>query len=373
MQKKEHTEMINLKDVIREFMLMPSPSGYEKEMAQAMVRHMERYTKEIEVDRAGNVIACFPGNCPNAPKVMVFAHMDQLGFIVRKIEKNGLIQVDRLGGIPEKVLPGLTLLILGMDGTLTEGVFGMKSHHATSADEKYKVDLVTNLLVDIGAESDAEVYSRGIRVGCPVIYRPQFLELLHDHICGTAADNRCGCAALVSVAEQIANTEHAADIYLVGTVWEEFNIRGAVFAARKIQPDLAIGMDVVFCGDTPDLASKYDLHMGGGPAVGMYNFHGRGTLNGCIGHKGLYLHARKMAEAQQIPLQEFASVGMLTDTAYVQMEGQYVGCIDMGFPARYTHTPIESASVQDIQKLADLVAAMVLHIDETFPLGRFDA
>ena len=370
--KRKRGTMSNIKDIIREFMLTPAPSGYEKKMAFAMKAHMERYAESVTIDRAGNVISCFPGSDASAPKVMVFAHLDQLGFIVRKIEKNGLIQVDRMGGIPEKVLPALNLVIMGIDGILTEGVIGVKSHHTTSADEKYKVDLVTNLLIDIGASSDEEVYARGIHVGCPAIYKPQFNELLGDHVCGTAVDNRCGCAALVSIAKQLSKTPHAATIYLVGTVWEEFNIRGAVFAARAIRPDLAIGMDVVCAGDTPDLAGKYDLQMGNGPAVGVYNFHGRGTLNGCIGHKGLYMHARKTAEENGINLQEFASVGMLTDTAYVQMEGKYVGCLDMGFPCRYTHTPIESASVKDVRHLADLVTRMVATIGPDFPVGRFD-
>ncbi len=364
---------MEIREVIREFMLLPAPSGYEKKMALAMKRWMDSYTDQVTIDRAGNVIATFPGSDPSAPKVMVFAHMDQLGLIVRKIEKNGLIQVDRMGGIPEKVLPALNVLLMGIDGTVTEGVIGVKSHHTTSPEEKYKVDLVTNLLIDIGATSDEQVRSRGIRVGCPVIYRPQYNELLNGHVSGTAVDNRGGCAALVSVAEQLSSMHHDATIYLVGTVWEEFNIRGAVFAARAVRPDLAIGMDVVFAGDTPDLSGKYDLQVGAGPAVGMYNFHGRGTLNGCIGHRGLYLHALRTAQESGIPLQEFASLGMLTDTAYVQMEGNYVGCLDMGFPCRYTHTPIESASVEDLQQLADLVTKMITAIGADFPVGRFDA
>ncbi len=361
-----------IRDVLSQFMLTPAPSGYEKRMALLMKEHLSAYSDNVRIDRAGNVISEFPGTNPAAPKVMVFAHMDQLGFIVRKIEPNGLIQVDRMGGIPEKVLPALNVLFLGIHGELTEGVIGVKSHHTTSADEKYKVDLVTSLYFDIGASSAEEVEARGIRVGCPAIYRPQFNMLLNGHVSGTAVDNRGGCATLVGIAERIAKEPHEATVYLVGTVWEEFNIRGAVFAARAIQPDLAIAMDVVFAGDTPDLAGKYGLKLGGGPAVGLYNFHGRGTLNGTIGHHGLYMHALDTAKKNGIPLREFASVGMLTDAAYVQMEGKYIGCLDMGFPCRYTHTPIESACISDLEQLADLIAAMLLSMDGDFPVGRFD-
>lgn len=364
---------MELKSIIKEFMCTPAPSGYEKRMAQTVKGYFEQYSDEVRVDRAGNVIAHFPGTDPAAPRVMVHAHMDSIGFIVRKIEANGLIQVDRMGGVPEKVLPGLELVLIGIDGQLTSGVFGMKSHHTASADEKYKVDVVTNLLIDIGAVSDTEVYDRGIRVGCPVVYKPSFFEGLNDHVFGTAVDNRCGCGALVAIADTIAHKEHAADIYIAATVQEEFNILGGVFAAREVKPDLDIGIDVMFCGDTPDLAGKYDLSMGKGPAVGLYNFHGRGTLNGCIAHKGLYMHARETAEKYEIPLQEFASLGMLTDTAYIQMEGKYIGCLEMGFSTRYTHTPIESACLRDVAQLAELVSHMVLDMDQNFPIGRFDA
>lgn len=362
---------MSLQQIVKEFMLLEAPSGYEEKMAYAMKAHLEEYSREVSIDRAGNVISKFPGENPDAPTVMVFAHLDQLGFIVRKIEKNGLIQVDRMGGIPEKVLPALKLSIRGIDGNYTKGVIGVKSHHQATADEKYKVDVVTSLFIDIGAASDEEVKNLGIHVGCPAIYEPCCYELQNDRVCGTAVDNRCGCAALVSIAEKISKVKHDATICLVGTVWEEFNIRGAVFAARAIKPDLAIGLDVVMCGDTPDLANKYDIGFGKGAAVGLYNFHGRGTLNGCIGHAGLYKHALKCAEENNLKLQEFASLGMLTDTAYVQMENMYVGCLDMGFPTRYTHTPSECADLKDVAELAELVSRMVTTIGADFQISRF--
>lgn len=362
---------MRLRDVVKEFMLLPAASGYEKNMAYAMKHYLGAFADEVHMDRAGNVIGRFAGTDSLAPRIMIFAHMDQLGFIVRKIQHDGFIQVDRMGGIPEKVLPALKLSIAGIDGEYTTGVIGVKSHHQATAEEKYKVDVVTSLLIDIGADSAEQVKEAGIRVGCPAIYEPNFVELKNNRVCGTAVDNRCGCGAIVSIAEQLKTRKHKADIYLVGTVWEEFNIRGAIFAARAVKPDLAICLDVTMSGDTPDLSGKYDIGLGRGAAVGMYNFHGRGTLNGCIGHQGLYRHALRCAEVNNIPLQEFATLGMLTDAAYVQMEGNYIGCIDMGYPARYTHTPSECADLSDIQYLADLVAIMAAEIDGTFPVGRF--
>lgn len=360
-----------LKELLEQLMGLPAPCGYEEKVALVMRDLLADYTGQAEIDRAGNVMATLPGQDPKAPSLMIFAHMDQLGFMVRKIEPDGLIQLDRMGGIPEKVLPGLKISIRGIDGSYIPGVIGVKSHHQATQEEKYRVDPITNLFVDVGASSKEEVLERGIHVGCPAIYQPSVTSLSEHRVSGTAADNRGGCAVLAAVAQQLAGKSHRATIHLVGTVWEEFNIRGAVFAARKLKPDLAIGLDVVMSGDTPDLQGRYDLALGKGPAVGLYNFHGRGTLNGCIGHPGLYHLARQCAQREGMPLQEFASIGMLTDTAYVQMEGGYVGCLDMGFPARYTHTPIETVDIRDLKGLADLVTNMAVGLGPDFPIKRY--
>ncbi len=172
--------------------------------------------------------------------------------------------------------------------TYIDGIFGVKSHHATSADEKYSVDPVTSLFIDIGASSKAEVLEAGIHVGCPVCYKPSFLKLQGTRISGTSVDNRGGCVALIGLAELLKKQRMKSTIYLVGTVWEEFNLRGAVVAANAIKPDLAICFDVTLTGDTKELAARYDTFLSRGPTVILYNFHGRGTLNGTIAHNGLY-------------------------------------------------------------------------------------
>lgn len=362
---------MSTKEILREFMLTPAPSGYESEMAYKLKAHLEPLCEEVHLDRLGNVIAKVPGTNPALPRAMIFGHMDQLGFIVRRVESDGFIQVDRLGGIPEKVLPGLQLLLRSEDGKWHPGVFGNKAHHATPAEEKYKVDLVTSLFVDIGAQSADEVHALGIYPGCPVIYRPAFEELCGNRVTGTAVDNRGACACLVEIARLFQETPPACDVYLVGTVWEEFNLRGAMMAARTVKPDLALSLDVTLASDTKDLSSKFEDLMGQGPCVGLYSFHGRGTLNGTLPHEPLFRLAKRTAKETNSPLQRFAALGILTDASYIQLEGEGVACLDMGFPARYTHTPVEVCDVGDIDALAALCAGMMRRIDENFPVGRF--
>jgi len=161
---------MNVKKDLEQLMLAPGPSGYEHKVAYLMMDMLRPFCDEVSLDKVGNVIACVRGtDGANCPRVMVYGHMDSLGFIVRRIEDNGYIQVDRLGGIQEKALPALRVLIRDENGGWHPGVIGTKSHHASTAEEKYKVDLVTHLFFDVGAKSAKEVHDMGIEIGCPVI------------------------------------------------------------------------------------------------------------------------------------------------------------------------------------------------------------
>lgn len=362
---------MNSKDLLLQFMRLFGPSGYEGEVAAAFAKVMQKSADSVLTDRMGNVLARYDGADPNAPVVMAFGHLDSIGFIVRKIEKDGMIGLDRLGGIPEKVLPGLNVSIRAIDGGLVQGVIGNKSHHAASPEDKMRVDPITSLYVDIGAASDTQVRRLGIEIGCPGAYRPFAQELAGDFVSGTSIDNRGALTALFIAGEKLKEKRPKSTVYLVGTVWEEFNLRGAMLAARRIHPDITISLDVVLTGDTRDLRDRYETVCGKGPALQMYSFHGRGTLNGTLPHEGLAKLVRRTAEEEGLPLQHFAGVGILTDSSYVQLEGEGTAAVELGFPARYTHTPVEAASVRDIEQLGLLLAGTVCRIDSGFQLSRY--
>ena len=363
--------MKEIQTVLEDYMLTPAPSGYEKEMAYKLKRDLQEYCEEVRLDKIGNCIAKISGHGNNKKRLMIFGHMDSLGFVVRKIEKDGFIQMDRLGGVPEKVLPGLEVSIRTEDGDWIMGVIGNKSHHASTAEEKCKVDPVTSLLVDIGAESESQVNEMGIYIGCPAIYAPRFIKLAGTRITGTAVDNRGACACLVDIAKCLKREKLACDVFLVGTVWEEFNLRGAMIAARTIRPDMAVSLDVTLAGDTHDLSTKYSDCLGKGGCVGFYSFHGRGTLNGTLANEPLLRLAKQAAKEEKIPFQRFAGLGILTDAAYLQLEGDGVACIEMGFPARYTHTPVEVCDYRDLENLAKLCCAMAERITPEFQTDRY--
>lgn len=361
---------MQLLEKFKEMCLLSGLSGHEEHMSRYLQDALAGYADSATVDQNGNVIATIKGTDADAPRVMVFAHIDQLGFVVRKIEADGFIRLERLGGIPEKVLPGLTVLITTESGCEVPGVIGVKAHHATPAEEKYVVTPYGQLYVDIGAGSADDVRRLGIEIGCPVVYEPRFTILTGGRVCGTSIDDRGGCAVLIALAEQLKQNRPQATVYLVGSVQEEFNLRGAMLAAAALRPDIALSLDVMIAGDTPDLKDRLEVRLGGGPIMGMYSFHGRGTLNGLIPHPALTRLVRTVAEAGGLPLQRSAMIGILTDSSYVQLVGTGIPCIDLGFPARYTHTPVETCQLSDMQGLVDLTKAVICALGPGFDLSR---
>ena len=338
-----------MKDRLRrdlcDLMLVPGLSGHEERVAAAV---RERLGVPSTVDRLGNVIVSFPGD-PDKPSVMVFTHMDQLGFFVRKVEADGLIRVERMGGVSEKAMAAQVVTLCGRHGDVP-GIIMNKAHHATGPDEKYKVLTAPEIRIDTGHGSKAAVEAAGISIGTPVVYRGQVVELAGDRIAGTSVDDRAGCAVLLELARQIGPGWPT--LHLVWSVQEEFNLRGAVVAAQVLQPDIAIQIDLMQASDTPDMADRGEMVMGGGPGISLYSFHGRGTLNGVIPHPAL---VRLMEEAGGARLQRSAQVGVLTDLSYIQTLGAGVAAIDVGFPMRHAHSAVECCDLGDLVGLVELL------------------
>src|SRR5687767_4091658 len=185
-----------LRQLLSELMLIPGLSGYEGRVRRHLAKTLEELGIASRSDRLGNLIATLEGDA-DAPSVMLFAHMDQLGLIVRKIEPDGLVRVERLGGVPEKALPSQAVLFCIGEGRDRPGVIANKSHHATAPDEKYRVLPYPELYVDGGFASAGEVLAAGIDVGMPVVYAPSVMELAGGRIAGTSVDDRAGCAVIV--------------------------------------------------------------------------------------------------------------------------------------------------------------------------------
>jgi putative aminopeptidase FrvX len=366
-----HPATERLRQLVSELMIIPGLSGYEGRVRRRIANELTTLGIASRSDRLGNLIATLEGNNA-APGVMLFAHMDQLGFIVRKIEASGLIRVERLGGVPEKALPSQAVLFCIGEGKDVAGVIANKSHHATALEEKYRVLPYPELYIDAGFGNPAEVLAAGIDIGTPVVYAPRAMAMAGKRIAGTSVDDRAGCAVMIEAARMLKTISRRPTVHLVFSVQEEFNLRGAVTAAQALKPEIAIQLDIILATDTPDMTARGDVQLGGGPAMSLYSFHGRGTLNGTIPHPALVRLMSATARQENLNLQRSAHVGALTDSSYVQLVHEGVAAIDLGFPARYTHSSLEVCDIGDLEGLARLIVAGIAKIGEGFSLNRDD-
>lgn len=358
-----------LKAWLTDLMMTSGLSGHEGPVRRLLAKQLSELGIKSHSDRMGNLIATLPGD-EALPSVMLFAHMDQLGLVVRKIEASGLLRVERVGGVPEKALPSQAVRVSIGKGRTIPGIIANKSHHATQPEEKYKVLPYADLYIDCGFGSAAEAHAVGVVVGAPIVYAPNVVELAGGRITGTSVDDRAGCAVMLEVARALKGNANRPTLHLVFSVQEEFNLRGAVTAAQALNPDIAIQLDLILATDTPDMTSRGDVKLGGGPGISLYSFHGRGTLNGTIPHPALVQLFEHTAAAEKITLQRSAHIGALTDSSYVQVTGTGVACIDLGFPTRYTHSSLEMCDLADLEGLARLLVAGITRIDRKFSLDR---
>jgi len=357
-----------IRDWLRELMLIPGLAGHEDRVARAVAAHLDAMGLAHRSDRLGNLITTIPGD-PALPSVLVFAHTDQMGLLVRKVEASGLIRVERQGGVPERALPAQAVVLATDQGDIP-GVIGIKSHHATSPDEKDKVVPYQDLAIDAGFTSKAEAEAAGVRIGTPVTYLPRVLALANGRIAGTAVDDRAGCAVLLALAA-VRKDKPGPTLHLVWSVQEEHNLRGVLPAATALAPDIALQIDLMLACDTPEMASRGDLALGGGPAMSLFSFHGRGTLNGVIPHPALVRLLDRAAAETGIALQRSVHTGALTDNSYIQFMGdQGVACLDVGFPVRYSHQALEVVDPADLEGLAALLDAALDRITPDLELIR---
>ncbi|MDE2791063.1 MAG: M42 family metallopeptidase [Paracoccaceae bacterium] len=358
-----------LRSQLVKLMMIPGLSGHEGRVRRQISGSLDRVGCHSRSDRFGNLIATLEG-APGLPSVMLFSHMDQVGFVVRKIRDDGLLRVERLGGVPERATASQAVTLSLADGTDVPGVIANKSHHATLPDEKYKVVQVSDALVDTGYGSREAVEAAGIRIGTPVVYTPRVLDLAGDRVAGTSIDDRAGCAVLLEVAEALAGRDGGPTVHVVFSVQEEFNLRGAVVAAQALRPDIAIQLDIMLATDTPGMEERGEMRLGSGPGLSLYSFHGRGTLNGVIPHPAMVKLITDTALSVGIPLQRSAQLGVLTDNSYVQFVGDGVAAVDVGFPVRYTHSSLEVCDLGDLEALARLLVASIDRIGPGFHLDR---
>lgn len=361
--------MEKLKQYVKELTELRGNSGYEDEVIKYLHKKLKDRADHIKIDSIGNLTVKFNSSGKSSKKVMLFGHMDEVGLVVRKVEKNGFLRVEKLGSINLNTLPGLVVEVAGSNGAVT-GVVGVKSHHYLKPDEKGVIGSYEKLYIDIGATSKENAHELGVDTGNPITVKSNFNDLANNLISNKAMDDRAPLAVLLYIAEEIKKEELDYELYIVFSVQEEFNIRGIMPAVREIAPDIAIGVDVTPSCDTPELEGYSDVVTGRGPGITYMNHHGRGTLAGYLPNKKFSAYLEEICRQDDIPYQREVAPGVLTETAYILFENSRTVTGSISVPTRYTHAPVEVISMEDLKNMYRLLYSFLKKYDYKTEFGK---
>ena len=328
---------MNFLETFRLLLAAASPSGYEAPEAEGIRRLAAPYCDKIKTDPMGNLICRKKGS---GKKLMLAAHMDVIGFMVSRFEKNGFLSVTNVGGHRPARLSGKKVRFpSGVRGLLferAEAKFGEKKAGETK---------MTDILLDIGATSEEEA-RKMVRAGDIAVFDYEAEEIAGDRLMSPYCDNLASCAALLCAMSQVDSSEN--DLYFVFTVQEELGLNGAKGAAFSISPDMGLAIDLTAAGDCPGAAAG-EVRLGGGPAVKIKD-------SSVICSPAAIRHLRRAAEAAGVAYQDEVLLAGGTDTfaMLVSRGGVPAGCVSI--PGRYIHSPAEMISIRDAEQAAALLA-----------------
>jgi len=331
-------------DLLKRICEAPGIPGHEDAVRPIVIEAMTPLVDEISVDALGNVIGRKKGN--GGPRVMLAAHMDEIGFIVRYVDDNGFIRLQNVGGFDARVLPSQRVLVHTRDGAALRGALQLatKPTHVLQPDE-IKPPKVTDLYVDLGMGGDA--VKAQVDIGDMVTF-DRTLERVGDTVMSKSLDDRASVFMMIEALKVVG--AHQAEIVAVATTQEEVGLRGARPAAYSVDPDIGVALDVTIAGDIPGFEpSERVSKLGDGVAIKIFD------SSHLPNHK-LIRHLRDIAEKHGIKHQlEVLSRGG-TDAGAMQLSRAGMPVITISLPTRYLHTVNEMAHVDDIQAEIDLLA-----------------
>ncbi|SDK48803.1 M42 family metallopeptidase [Natronincola ferrireducens] len=340
---------MELRELMQKLSEASGVSGYESEVAEVIKANFQDYTDNIKKDNLGNLICFKKGKKNNGNKIMLAAHMDEIGLMVKDIDEKGYVQFTNIGGIDQRTLLCQEVIIHGKEKIY--GIIGAKPPHLSTDEERNKALKMEDLVIDIGLNKDET--NKVIRIGDIITIKRRVTHLLNDWMAGKALDDRAGILALYICLKELDNINHDMDVYCVATVQEEVGTRGAITSTYGINPDVGIAIDVGF-GKTPEL-NKFDtIEMMKGPAITM----------GPNIHPKIFEKLREVAKNNYIDYQVDVAPGRTgTDAWPMQVSREGVATGLLSIPLRYMHTSVETISLSDIEKTGKLLARFIASLN----------
>lgn len=340
---------------LRRLIASPSPSGFEQPVQQIIREEVQNYADEVRTDVHGNVIATL--HADGKPRVMLTAHCDEIGLLIRHIDEQGFLYFGSIGGFDPVTLPGERVQIHTKNGPVL-GVIGRQAIHLLRGEERDRAPKLSDMWIDIGA-SDKEEAQKLVPIGSVVTRAVQLERLRGDLVVSRALDNKSGVFAIVEAMRRLhmQRDKLKASVVLVSAVQEEVGSRGVRTAAYQVDPLIALAVDVTFTSDHPQTSKHMlgDVKLNGGPGITSGGF-----VNPRV-HDLLVAVAHEAEIAYQFDPQA-GSTGTDIDAIQVARGGVATGLLNI--PCRYMHTGSEIVSLRDIDDTAELMTRFVLSVDE---------
>lgn len=349
------------KSFLFELLETPSPTGFEMPGQRVWAAYAEQFADVVDCDAYGSTWATLKGKSDQI--VMLEAHADEIGYMVKYVTDEGFLYLDRVGGSDSATGRGRRIQVLGDEG-IVPGVIGNTAIHLRRDSlSNEKAPKIHELWVDVGASSRKEVAELGLRVGHPAVYADGVSELGKDRLVGRAIDNRIGGFMIAQVLKKLAKAKEkpAFTVVCLNAVQEEIGGYGAKMATHRLEPDVCLCTDVTHATDTPGLSAPMygRVNLGEGPSV----------THGSASHPLVVERLLEVARRKKIPLQHEAAsrfTGTDTDTIYQSLDGVPSALVSL--PLRCMHSVVEMAGYVDIEATIKLMAGFVESLD---PDDRF--
>lgn len=327
-----------VKSLLRKLSNAHGVSGSEGSVYEVIQQELEPYVDEIRPDPLGNLIAVKKGD---GFSIMLAAHMDEIGLMVKYINEKGFIRFVTLGGWYAPTLYNQRVILHGGKKPVP-GVVGGKPPHFMEEEERKKMVKPEDMFIDIGVNGPEEAKNLGIDVGTPITIDREMTTLAGTRVTGKAFDNRVGVTQLISTLQQL-DTPHT--VYAVCTVQEEVGLKGARTSAFTLDPDCAIALDVTVPGDHPGIDKKQSsIEIGKGAAITIVDAAGRGL----IASRAMVNWLRETGDAHKIPYQLEVGAGGTNDATAIYLTRGGIPSTTLSVPARYIHSPVEVVDLKDI-------------------------
>src|SRR5208337_3393571 len=336
-----------VKELLRKLSNAHGVSGSEGSVYAVIKKELKGHVDEIREDTMGNLIAVKKGS---RFKVMLAAHMDEIGLMVKFVDEKGFLRFVALGGWYGPTLYNQRVVLHWTKGPVY-GVIGGKPPHMMDDEERKRGVKIDDMFIDVGATNRQEVEVLGVDVGTPVTVDREFAELGNGRVTGKAFDNRAGVAMLIKTLKE---TDSPLTIFGVFTVQEEVGLKGARTSAYALDPDCAIATDVTIPGDHPGIEMKdAPVEMGKGPVITIVDSSGRGL----IANRNVVKWLKEAADNNSIPVQLEVGSGGTTDATAIHLTKGGIPSTTVSIPSRYIHSPVEVLDIRDIEAGVRLLVA----------------